>query len=184
MERRSRRIVFPLSTYTVNRARYSPQISGWRGTAGISRKSYRRTPFSSLSLCANLFSVNHWVRCRATSTGITLLPSTRKRNAAGQLPFYLSLSFSTTISALSPRYNDPFSRDARASTNRRQMRRTVNFCCCAVYTGDARASAPMMSPGPSLPSRENEALHIRWVRPEKLSRWLLLSKGKRSQFFI
>lgn len=96
----------------------------------------------------------------------------------------ISLSLSTTISAFSPRYDDPFSRNARASTNRRQMRRTVNFCCCAVYTGDARASAPMMSPGPSLLSRENEALHIRWVRPEKLSRWLLLSKGKRSQFFI
>lgn len=86
------------------------------------------------------------MRRRATSASINAFcrvlrgSGTLRGNCLSFLFLYYVICLLSSISL----YNDPCSRDARASTDRRQMRRTPYFCCCAIYARDARASAPMM----------------------------------------
>lgn len=66
---------------------------------------------------------------------------------------FLDIGILTTVPVLS--------RDARASTDRRRMRRAGRyFCCCAVYVRDARASAPTDAARAVSPLRKNRAIYM------------------------
>jgi len=83
-------------------------------------------------------------RRAAKETGARFLPLHAEAENAGGCPFLFSsppaFSLSLSLSLLPSLRTSTTrtSRDARASTVRRQMHRTMYFCCCAVYPRCAR----------------------------------------------